>query len=125
MLNGYWWVLRLFSRKFLIFLTQSNVLVILLIQAGLAASIGGGDFDTTSSSSGVVGGDSSTNETVDELQDRVIQLEQELIDAHEKYEEELEMEKVRFLYFTIAIYKYAHNAILTFLRRRPNAMDVG
>ena len=60
-------------------------------QAGLAASMGG-DFSTPSS--GGAGDDSNTNSDVEELQDRVIQLEQELIDAQEKHEEELEMEKV-------------------------------
>ena len=61
------------------------------LKAGLSASIGG-DFGAPSGGGG--DGATSTNNTVEELQDRVIQLEQELIDAQEKHDEELEMEKV-------------------------------
>lgn len=61
-------------------------------QAGLSASING-DFSAPSGG-GVGSDDATTNSTNEELQDRIIQLEQELIDAQEKHDEELEMEKV-------------------------------
>ena len=69
------------------------------MQAGLSASISG-DF---SSSTAHGGDDASTDLTLDELQDRVIQLEQELIDAQEKHDEELEMEKVGWLLFVFGL----------------------
>ncbi|XP_066914646.1 putative leucine-rich repeat-containing protein DDB_G0290503 isoform X2 [Clytia hemisphaerica] len=66
-----------------------------VLQAGLAASMGG-DLSTPSTTARSSVGESADDENVgtfDELQDRVIQLEQELIDVQERYEEQLEMEK--------------------------------
>ena len=67
------------------------------LQAGLAASMGG-DLSTPSATARSSVGDGTDDEnvgTLEELQDRVIQLEQELVDVQERYEEQLEMEKVR------------------------------
>jgi len=68
-------------------------------QAGLAASIGG-DFSSgpSVSADGKSGEETGDSATIEQLQDRIIQLEQELIDEEEKYEEQLEMEKVGFTF---------------------------
>ena len=52
--------------------------------------------------------------TLDELQDRVIQLEQELIDAQEKHDEELEMEKVGWclLFLLVCLFNFFSSLLL-------------